>query len=64
MSDVTDKFNPYEMRIFGLDPAVEADRAEWVNTTPPEGIRIVDYKDDAYAFGSIATGQAIEPNVE
>jgi len=51
----SDFFDPEEMAIFGFNPAIEADRQEWINTTPPRGTPIIDYERDAFEFGSTST---------
>jgi hypothetical protein len=47
------EFNPVEMTMYGLDPASEKDRQEWIDTAPSssEGPS-QDYSDDVFEFGS------------
>ena len=44
-------FDPGEMRQYGFDPAKEADRLEWLETTPGE-LPAHDYSHDAFEFSS------------
>lgn len=60
-----EEFDHEEMMRFGLDPSSEADRAEWVKTTPPHGTPVIhDYSRDAFEFGASVTGQQGSGTVE
>jgi len=60
-----DFFNPEEMEQFGLDPSSEADRQEWLNTTPAKGTpRVTDYSQDPFEFGGTTGSETPQETAE